>query len=185
MGENRESGRDTSPIIVARAALPVTGRRQAGAKFSLTMTDLIQCPLPALPDRLPTGFDHQIDRVNALTMEAFGLATRDEILGAARTMGLVAGDSTIISNDETDNARVVEWTAFHTRRHGKSLVQVLLERMTSATDERDRAILSALATSAWNMYRIEAIRSQVGAVVVDLWRQTRQVIFSRTFQNGL
>ena len=149
------------------------------------MADIIQFPLATLPGRLPTDFDHQLDRVNALVMEAFGLATRDELLVAARNMGLAADDGKIVLDGEIDNARVIEWTAFHIRRHGKSLAQILLERMPITADTRDRAILSALATSAWSIYRIEAIRPWVGAVVVDIWRQTRQVIYSRTFQNGL
>ena len=149
------------------------------------MTNLIPFPLQTLPDQLPAGFDHQIDRVNALIMEAFGLATREEILVAARTMGLAADDGSVISDGETDNARVIEWTAFHIRRHGKSLIQTLLERMPITADTTDRAILSALATSAWGIYRMEAIRPRVGAIVVDIWRQNRQVIFSRTFQDAL
>ncbi|MBA3709865.1 MAG: SEC-C domain-containing protein [Planctomycetes bacterium] len=184
--ENRESGRGVLPDHGCETGAPGhwAGARPA-LNFSLTMTNLIQFPLPTLPDRLPAGFDHQIDRVNALTMAAFRLATRDEIMAAARAMGLAAGDGTIISKSETDNARVIEWTAFRVRRDGKTLIQVLLERMPDGMDIVDRAILSALATAVWSIYRIEEIRPRVGAVVVDLWRPIRQVIYSRTFQDGL
>ncbi len=149
------------------------------------MTKIIPFPAPGLPQRLPAGFDHQLDRVNALVMEAFGLATREEILSAARIMGLMAPNGTIISNDETDNARIVEWSAFHTRRQGKALIQVLLERLPTTANPEDRTILTVLATSALGIYRIEAIQPQVGAIVTDVWNKTRQVIYSRTFQNGL
>ena len=52
------------------------------------MTNLISFPVQTLPSQLPDGFDHQVDRIRDLTMDAFELATRDEILAVAKIMGL-------------------------------------------------------------------------------------------------
>ena len=149
------------------------------------MTNLIPFPVQILPSQLPEGFDHQVVRIRDLIMDAFELATRDEILAVAKIMGLATADGTIISDDEIDNARIIEFTAFHVRHDEKILVQILLDQMPIAADPLDRAILSALATSAWSIYRIQAIQPQVAAVVVDHWEKTRQVIYSRTFQDGM
>lgn len=147
------------------------------------MTDLNSFSEPTLPSSLPTGFDHQVDRIRDLVMEAFGLASRDEILSVAKILGMAAAGGTIFANGEADNARMIEWSAFHVRRHDQSLIQILLQQMPSTANKRDRAILCALATSTWDIYRVEAIQPNVGAVVVDYWGKTRQVIYSRSFQN--
>ena len=149
------------------------------------MTNLNSFSEPTLPSSLPAGFDHQVDRIRDLVMEAFRLASGDEVLAVAKILGMAGADGTIFANGEFDNARMIEWTAFHVRRQGQSLIQILLQQMPTTADKRDRAILSVLATSSWDIYRIEAIQPQVGAVVVNHWGKTRQVIYSRSFQNQM
>lgn len=141
--------------------------------------------MTSLPGALPPGFDRQLDRVNALVMDAFRLANREEILSAGRAMGLANSDGTIISTCDGDNARVIEWTAFHIRRNGKALIQILGKKNADSADSIDRDIFAALVNSAWGIYRVEDTRFRVGAVVTDLWRQQRRVVHSRAIQDSL
>lgn len=149
------------------------------------MTNLISSSVQTLPSKLPEGFDHQVDRIRDLTMDAFNLATNDEVIAVAKILGLATADGTIIADNEIDQSRIIECTAFHVPRHGKSLVQILLGHMPITADPLDRAILTALATSAWSIYRIQAIQPQVAAVLEDHWEKTSQVTYSRTFNDGL
>ena len=137
-----------------------------------------------LPDRLPSGFDHQLNRACALTMDAFKLSTREEMLSAGSTMGITTSDGTFVITSEHDQDRLVEWTVFHIRRGGKPLIQILLDRMPANADTTDRAILTAMASSSWGLYRIDDSRSGIGVVVTDLWRGTVHRISSRVLHQS-
>lgn len=133
----------------------------------------------SIPDIMPSGFDHQLDRTRILSMDAFKLATPQEFTAAGMAMGISTSDGKIVIDNEHDQNRLIEWTVFHIRREGKPLIKILLDGMPPNTDATERAILTAMADSAWGLYRIESQRSGVGAVVTDLWRQTTHLVYSR------
>ncbi len=132
-----------------------------------------------IPDIMPAGFDHQLDRTRILSMDAFKLATPQELTATGMAMGICASDGKIVISTEHDQNRLIEWTIFHVRREGKPLIKILLEGMPPNTDATERAILTAMADSAWGLYRIESLRSGVGAVMTDLWRGTTHLVYSR------
>ena len=101
-----------------------------------------------LPDCLPAGFDHQIDRSRVLSLDAFKLATRQEMLSAGSTMDITTSIGAFVIASEHDQNRLVEWTVFHVRREGKSLIQILLDRLPANADATDRAILMVMAGSS-------------------------------------
>ena len=85
-------------------------------------------------------------------MEAFRLATPLEKKAAGMAMGIISDTGVFVFNSESDQNKLIEWTIYHIRRQGKSLVEILLEQMPANTDATKLAILTAMANSSWGIY---------------------------------